>query len=579
MGAYKVMFHLLREHKAKYLVGTFLLGLTGPLSNIVVANLSIEIFDKAVYDASLVLPIVFQFLLLTGLLAILTPLGKYLVDMAALNTTARLRETVLNKLIQLDQTEFAQSHTGDYISRGTNDIQVTEALYKEQLQQVCGILFNGIGCAVAMLLLDWRFSLGLIAYQLLMVFLVSRFAKPLKKASNALQETLAKVTEKTSDIIGGYQVIRLFNSGAHIVERFKSYNDQSRQEAEKRVRISAVYQGVNIFSWTSSFLGFIIVSGWFMSQGYVSLGTILALVQLQNGVSQLFLSLGTYYNELQSSLAGLDRINDLLAKQEEPEYYPLAVEDCYDEAALTLSNVGFSYDGSIEVIKNLDVSIAKGETVAIVGPSGGGKSTFFKLLLGFNFPQTGCISMMGKPASEYTLKQIRELFALVPQEPYLFSGTIRENIAHGSLIASDEQIIMAAKQANAHEFIERLPEGYETLVGERGVFLSGGEKQRIAIARAIIRDADILLLDEATSALDNESEALVQEALDDLLQKRTSIVIAHRLSTVENADRILVMDQGNIVEEGTHESLLSQAGLYARLHYMQFREEKGPLAV
>ena len=575
MGKYKVMFHLLKEHKLKYLAGIFLLGLTGPLSNIVVASLSMDIFDRAVYDASFIFPTVIKFLLLTAVLAIITPLGKYLVDMAALHTTARLREAVLNKLIKLDQTELLQSHTGDYISRGTNDIQVTESLYKEQLQQVSGILFNGIGCAVAMLLLDWRFSLGLIAYQLLMVFLVSRFAKPLKKASDALQEILAKVTEKTSDIIGGYQVVRLFNSGAYIVERFREYNDKSRLEAERRVRINALYQGVNIFSWSSSFVGFIIVSGWFMSQGHVSLGTILALVQLQNGVSQLFLSLGTYFNQMQSSLAGLDRINDLLAKKEEPEYYPLAAQDCYDEAALTLRNVGFSYDGSIEVIKNLNVSIAKGETIAIVGASGGGKSTFFKLLLGFNFPQTGCVSIMGKPASEYTLKQIRELFAFVPQEPYLFSGTIRENIAHGSLNASDEQIIAAAKQANAHEFIEKLGDGYETVVGERGVFLSGGQKQRIAIARAIIRNADILLLDEATSALDNESESLVQAALENLLQNRTSIVIAHRLSTVENADRILVMDQGSIVEEGTHADLLRQAGVYARLYQMQFRE---PLA-
>jgi ATP-binding cassette subfamily B protein len=413
-----------------------------------------------------------------------------------------------------------------------------------------------------------------------MVFLVSRFAKPLKGVSDAVQETLAKVTEKTSDLIGGYQVIRLFGLARYSTEQFKKQNDKSRREAEKRVRISALYQGVNIFSWTSSFVGFIIVSGWFMSQGHVSLGTIIALAQLQNGVSQLFLSLGTYFNELQSSLAGLDRINDLLAKKEEPACYPLAVQDCCDGAALALHNVSFSYDESVEVVHNLNLSIAKGETVAIVGPSGGGKSTLFRLLLGFNFPQSGCISLMGKPASDYTLREIRELFAFVPQEPYLFSGTIGENIAHGDLDAFEAGIKAAAKQANAHEFIGKLPDGYNTMVGERGVFLSGGEKQRIAIARAIIRDAEILLLDEATSSLDNESESLVQEALEDLMQERTSLVIAHRLSTVEQADRILVLDQGSIVEEGTHTDLLSQGGLYARLYQMQFRDQNtDPVAV
>jgi ABC-type multidrug transport system fused ATPase/permease subunit len=186
---------------------------------------------------------------------------------------------------------------------------------------------------------------------------------------------------------------------------------------------------------------------------------------------------------------------------------------------------------------------------------------------------------MGRPASDYSLREIRELFAFVPQEPYLFSGTIRENIAHGHLNASDGDIKAAATQANCHDFIGRLSSGYDTVVGERGVFLSGGEKQRIAIARAILRDAEILLLDEATSSLDNESESLVQEALEDLMQERTSIVIAHRLSTVEKADRILVLDQGSIVEEGTHTELLNQEGLYARLHQMQFRETQSQLAV
>jgi len=579
MAKYKNMLHILKENRMMYLAGILVLGITNPLSNIVVAHLLLETFDRAVYDASFILPVALRFLILTGVIALLTPLGEYLVSVAALRTTGRLREAVLTKLIRLDQTELGESHSGDYISRGTNDVQVVESLYKEQLQQVSGILLNGIGCAVGMLLLDWRFSLGLMVYQLVMIFLVSRFAKPLKKVSDSVQATLAKVTEKTSDLIGGYEVIRLFNLGNKMVEDFKRTNDQSREIAQRRVRLNALYQGVNSFSWASSFIGFIVVSGWFMSQGYVTLGTIIALTQLQNGVSQLFLSLGTYFNELQASLAGLDRIWDLLDRKEEPEHYPPSAIDWRDESALVLHDVSFSYHGRVEVIKNLNVSIAKGETVAIVGPSGGGKSTLFRLLLGFNFPQSGCISLMGRPASAYSLKKIRETFAYVPQEPYLFSGTIRENIAHGNLDASDGDIQAAAKKANAHDFIERLPDGYDSKVGERGVFLSGGEKQRIAIARAILRHADILLLDEATSSLDNESESLVQEALEDLMQEQTTIVIAHRLSTVEKADRILVLDQGVIVEEGTHTELLHQGGLYARLHKMQFRDSPSQLAV
>lgn len=315
MDSCKTLFQMLKDQKGKYIAGVLLLGIANPLANIVIASLFVDVFDYAVYDGSLVLGVAVKFMLLTAVLAALTPLGEYLVDVAALGTTARLREAVLNKLIRLDQSALLAAHSGDYLSRGTNDIQFVEALYKEQLQQVAGVLLNGLGCGIAMLLLDWRFSLGLIAYQLLMIFLVSRFAKPLKQA-------------------GGY-----------LTEQFKSLNDRSLQEAERGVRISAAYQGVNSFAWMSSFVGFIIVSGWFIVQGQISLGTIVALTQLQNGVSQLFLSLAAYYSQLQSSLAGLDRINDLLSKEEEPEHYPLKVRDCCGDGVLNLSNVTFSYDG------------------------------------------------------------------------------------------------------------------------------------------------------------------------------------------------------------------------------------------
>lgn len=570
MKRYRLLLDLLKNQKAKYLLGILLLGLIDPLNNIVLAGLSVQIFDEAIYDASLVLPVAIKFLLLMGILALLLLFGRYLMDMAALKTTGDLRQAVLSKMLRLDQRELGESHSGDFISRSTNDVQVVERIYRDQLAIVAGILLNGIGCGVAMFILDWRFSLGLIVYQALMLFLVSRFAKPLKKASDALQAALSKVTAKASDIMQGYQVIRLFNAGSYVISQFRQHNEGARQQAQRRVRISALYTGINSFSWTSSFVGFIIVSAFFVQKGYISLGTVIALVQLQNGIGELFLSLGTYYNQLQGSLAGLDRIIELLAKKEEPKFYPLANGNSHAEGALALNNVSFSYDGSTEVVRDLNLSVAKGETVAIVGPSGGGKSTLFKLLLGFNYPQTGGISLLGRPASEYSLKELRNLFAYVPQEPYLFSGTIAENIANGNLKATREEIIIAAEQANAHEFISKLPEGYDTPVGERGVFLSGGEKQRIAIARAVLKNAQILLLDEATSSLDNESEALVQEALENLMQDRTSLVIAHRLSTVEQADRILVMDQGRIVEEGTHASLLATGGLYTRLHQLQF---------
>lgn len=568
------MLNLLKEEKGRYLSGLLMLAISNPMSNIVIAILFMDIFDRAVYDSSLILPIILKCLGLIIFLALITPIGMYLVNYASLKTTARLREQSLEKLIKLDQTTLNDSHSGDLISRTTNDIQTTETAYKEQLVRVSETLLNGIGCTVFMVWLDWRFALGLIGYQIILLFIMTRFAKPLKVASDEVQSSLGKVTEKISDILAGAHVIRLFNIGGYMVGKFKEFNDITKSKAEKRVRINAAYQGLNTFAWTSSFVGFIAVSGWFMSKGYIELGTIIALVQVQNGVSQLFNQLGTFINQLQTSLAGFDRISELLDKKEEPKYYPLSEEGCYDNAVLSLYNVNFQYEDDIKVINNLSLSVEKGETVAIVGPSGGGKSTLFKLILGFNYPQSGCVSIMGKPASKYTMEEIRDLAAFVPQDPYLFSGTVQENISFGKTGASTKQIVEAAKQANAHDFIENLEEGYNTLVGERGTFLSGGQKQRIAIARAIIKNAEILLLDEATSALDNESEALVQSALDDLMREKTSIVIAHRLSTIEKADRILVMDKGAIAEQGTHQELIELGGIYANLYNLQFKEDK-----
>jgi len=243
-------------------------------------------------------------------------------------------------------------------------------------------------------------------------------------------------------------------------------------------------------------------------------------------------------------------------------------------AAVALEEVSFAYapeEGN--VLKGVSLRVEEGETVALVGPSGGGKSTVFKLLLGFYSPNAGAISILGKGLDQYTLQELRDIIAYVPQNPYLFNGTIAENIGFGHPGASLEEIEAAARAACAHDFIRQFPDGYETMVGERGSHLSGGQRQRIAIARAILRDAPILLLDEATSSLDSESEEQVQLALARLMKNRTTLVIAHRLSTVRDAHRIVVIAGGRVAEEGTHQELLQAGGIYRRLHEMQFAED------
>jgi len=276
------------------------------------------------------------------------------------------------------------------------------------------------------------------------------------------------------------------------------------------------------------------------------------------------------YTQLQEALGAARRIFEILDTRPAIEDKPDAFELGRVEGRISFEDVSFAYDERVDVLEHINMEIAPGEVLALVGPSGAGKSTFVSLIPRFYDPDHGRILVDGHDLRDVTQKSLREQIAIVPQDTILFGGTIRENILYGRLDASEDDLIAAARAANAHEFITELPDGYETIVGERGIKLSGGQRQRVAIARAILADPRILLLDEATSSLDSESEGLVQEALERLMQGRTTIIIAHRLSTVQVADRIAVLDRGRLVELGSHSELLGSDGLYAKLYKMQF---------
>ncbi|MTI96947.1 MAG: ABC transporter ATP-binding protein [Firmicutes bacterium] len=425
-----------------------------------------------------------------------------------------------------------------------------------------------------MLIVDWKLALGIIALGAIRIWINSLFVKPLERASNAVQSALGKLTERLSDIANGGHVIRMFNLQRSMAVKFAEQNEQVVHHGLTRVKYAAVVNSFNIFNGDLSFLGLIIIGGWMVMQGWYTLGTIALFVQLQNGVEGLFRAFGQYITQLQTSLAGGRRALEIINQQPEPHRIQLPTVARDISAAVALESVTFAYPGSNQpALNDISLTAAPGELIALVGPSGGGKSTLFKLLLGFYPPESGAISVLGKPLDSYTLGELRDLTALVPQSAHLFSGTVAENIGFGKPGASREEIEAAAQVGNAHEFICQLPDGYETIIGERGSRLSGGQRQRIAIARAVLRDAPILLLDEATSSLDTESEELVQQALKKLMKGRTTFVIAHRLSTVRNADKILVIDDGRVSEQGNHQELMEADGLYKRLHDMQFAED------
>jgi ATP-binding cassette subfamily B protein len=343
----------------------------------------------------------------------------------------------------------------------------------------------------------------------------------------------------------------------------------SAQKAIAHARSQAAFDAVQAFvGWLQTF-GLLAAGLLLFSRGYLLVGAVWAIVHLQGNASYLFEYFGQFITSMQKGLASGHRVLEILDQPTEKETIVSLLPP--RQATAVLEDVSFSYaGGDRSTLQAISLVAEAGSLVALVGPSGSGKSTLLKLLIGFYLPDAGRLSVGGLLLNPESLQDIRRMIAYVPQDAYLFSGTIRENIAYGRPEAVESEIVEAARSANAHDFILEQPQGYETEVGEGGANLSGGQRQRIAIARALLRNAPLLLLDEATSAIDSESEGLVQEALDGLMRGRTTIAVAHRLSTVEHADTIYVLDKGTITEQGTHATLIASGGLYRHLYDLQF---------
>lgn len=510
-----------------------------------------------------------------GVLAVSSALRYYLVTTLGERIVADLRSDVFAHITRLSSDFFDSAKSGELISRLTADTTQIKSAVGASVSIALRNLMLFLGGAAMMVFTSPRLSLFvLIAIPVIVLPLVG-FGRAVRKRGRAAQDTLADASGYASELIGAVRVLQAFTNEALVALHFKRAVEGAYDAARGATQARGVLTAVTIFLVFSS----VVVVLWIGAQDVlaqrITPGTlgqfVLYAVFAAGGLGEL----SQVWGEIAQASGAAERLFELLHTKPQitapakPATLPWPAR-----GAVEFRDVHFAYPArpEVEVLAGLSFSVKPGEKLAIVGPSGAGKSTIFHLILRFYDPASGTVSFDGVRVPDADPADLRANIALVPQESVIFAASVRENIAFGKPGASDDEIARAAEAARAAEFIARLPQGYDTQLGERGVTLSGGQRQRIAIARAILREAPLLLLDEATSSLDAESETLVQQALERLMAQRTSIVIAHRLATVQSCDRILVIDKGRIVEEGTHHALTASGGLYARLAKLQFEQ-------
>ena len=583
------IFDYVWQYRWLFILSFLILGLSS-LVFLVVLQLPGEALNVYNGEGKYGLTVDEVFLLLAALVVIQAPLSFYRVRIQAIvseRSMASLRKDLFAKILHLNIPFFERSRVGELTSRITNDITQIQGVFSLTLTEFVRQIIILLGATIFILVTMFRLALvSLVVFPVVIVGAMF-FGRYVRKMTKARQEKLAQSNVIVEETLQSISTVKAYTNEDFELARYSRSIDESVDISIRTANARGLFSAFIVTVIFGSLFFIIYRAILLVQSGDLPVGDLFTFIVLTAIIGGSVASLGSFYGEIVGALGASDRVIDILDSQEYEGVTQAAegagpqVQSELGERPLTPAFTGaidyhdvvFAYPTrpDVTVLKGIDLHVAPGEKIALVGASGSGKSTIVKLLLRFYAVTQGQVTIDGQDIASFDLEAYRDQLALVPQEVLLFGGTIRENITYGRLAATDEQVRAAARQANALDFIEAFPEGFDTLVGDRGIQLSGGQRQRVAIARAILKDPKILLLDEATSSLDAESERVVQEALDNLMQGRTSIIIAHRLATIRDVDRIYVIENGTIVESGTHDELsVRPHGAYSALARLQF---------
>lgn len=486
--------------------------------------------------------------------------------------TYRMRKEISEKINRMPMNYFESRTTGEVLSRITNDVDTLGQSLNQSLTQLITSTFTIIGVIVMMLSISVKMTGIAILIVPISLLLIMVVVKNSQKYFKTQQEYLGVINGKVEETIGGYTIVRLFNEEENSLKEFKEQNDILFKSAWKSQFLSGLMQPIMNFVGNLGYVGVAIAGGVMAYNGTITVGDIQAFIQYVRNLTQPIAQLAQVSNMLQSMAAAAERVFEFLAEDEEEQMAENPVQIDKAKGMVDFDHVQFGYTSDKIVIQDFTSHVEPGQTVAIVGPTGAGKTTMVKLLMRFYDVNSGAIKIDGHNIKDFNRADLRKNIGMVLQDTWLFKGTIMDNLRYGRLDATDEEVYAAAKVAHVDHFIKTLPGGYDMELNEESSNISQGQKQLLTIARAILADKPILILDEATSSVDTRTEGLIQEAMNNLMKGRTSFVIAHRLSTIKDADKILYMQGGDIKEQGSHEELLAQNGLYAALYNSQFEE-------